>query len=190
MTKTASSFIDPGGTGPYYKAVLPDKTGAERGRVVVLKSFLTLGGLYELIGIEDTTTGDDAYIQPIRQEICGRGPYKGQYARRLGLIHVASRRVNERCNDVLKRHTGAKRVDNEYVVDVNGNRVYYPRSYVVRMIPDEERVLDEDAMTTTRKKVLNTLAKVRSRYGRRVPVVSCFGLLSVVSFVSLLGDLA
>ena len=129
----------------------------------MLKSFLVLGELYELIGIEDTTTGDDAYIQPIRDEICGKDPYKGQYARRMGLIHVASRRVHEWSNDVLKRHTGAKKINNEYVLDKNGNRIYYPRAYIVRMIPDEEQVLDEDKKVATRKKVLNTLAKVRAR---------------------------
>ena len=150
------------GTKRHYRVALSNT--AERGREVVLRSFLTLGELYELIGVEDVTTGDDAYIQPVRAEICGRGTYQGQYAQRLGLIRIASRRVNEHSNDVLMRHTGAKKVYNEFVLDSNGNRMYYPRQYIVRMISDEERALKKEEKVTTRKKVLNTLAKVRRSF--------------------------
>ena len=160
------------GTKRHYRVALSNSN--ERGREVVLKSFLTLGELYELIGVEDVVTGDDAYIQPIREEICGRGVYQGQYAQRLGLVHIASRRVNEQSNDLLYRHTGAKRTYNGYVLDGNGNRMYYPRQYIVRMVSDEERALDKEKKVTNRKKVLNTLAKVRQQF------------LLVVSFGSIL----
>ena len=159
MASGSSLFASPSGIERDYKAALIGRN--EHQREVVLKSFLTLGGFYELISVEDTTTGDDAFIHPIREEIYGKGPYKGQYALKLGLIRIASRRVNERCNDVLNRHTGAKKINNQYVLDHNGNRCYYPRSYIVRMISDEERILDKNKMTAARKKVLNTLAKVR-----------------------------
>ena len=158
MLSQAASPTAIRGTKRRYKPALSSST--DRGRNVVLTSFLTLGEYYELIGIEDTSTGDDAYIQPIREEICGRGPYKGQYAKKMGLIHVASRRANEWSNDVLKRHTGAKKVKNEYVLDKNGSRIYYPRSYIVRMISDKERLLSKEEKVATRRKVLNTLAKV------------------------------
>ena len=159
MSAQASSPLAVSGTKRRYKSAL--SSSGDRGRNVVLTSFLTLGGYYELIGVEDTATGDDAYIQPIREEICGRGPYGGRYAKMMGLIHIASRRANEWSNDVLKRHTGAKKVNNEYVLDKNGSRIYFPRSFIVRMICDKERVLSDHEKVTTRRKVLNTLAKVR-----------------------------
>ena len=110
-----------GGKRPPIRATRRHKTVASPAaspssgsRNVVLRSFLTLGDIIEFISVEDVRTKDDAYIQPVRDEIHGFGPHKGTMAHTLGLIHIASRRKNEMTNEVLKRHTNPKKVTNQF----------------------------------------------------------------------------
>ena len=82
----------PCGVARHYKPVVSDPTlGA---RTVLLRSCLVKGDFIELIAAEDQRTGDDAYIQAIRDEINQKGPFHGAYASELGLLQIASRRLS------------------------------------------------------------------------------------------------
>jgi len=142
----------------HYKPVLAESS--DQNREVVIRSFLTSGDIIELISVEDARTKDDAYIQGIRDEILGKPPFHGNYARKMGLIHIASRRVSHESNDVLYRHTGPKKVRNELSLNNEGKPIYFPRVYILRMISDEERSKEPDERSVYRKKVLNTIAHI------------------------------
>lgn len=148
----------------HYKAAL---TGAPGGsREVVIRSFLTKGDLVEMISAEDTRTKDDAYIQGIRDEIMGRPPFKGAYARKMGLFHIATRRVSPASNDPLKRTTGPKKVKGQLVMDESGRPIYFPRMYILRMVTDDEKGMDNTARAGYRYKVLATIAHILVEHER------------------------
>ena len=142
----------------HYKTALADSSSGSR--EVVLRSFLTKGDIVEMISAEDARMKDDAYIQGIREEILQKPPYNGDYARKMGLFHIATRRVSHDSNDVLKRHTGPKKINGRVVKDELGQLVYYPRMYILRMITPDEKEMDEATWTAHRRKVLVTAAHI------------------------------
>lgn len=100
-------------------------------------------------------------MNPIREEILGKPPYHGNYARKLGLVDVASRRVSHNSNDLLMRHTGAKKNQKgEIIYDQYGKEIYFPRQYIVRMINDDELKQSKEEHQVYRQKVLKTIAKI------------------------------
>jgi hypothetical protein len=116
---------------------------------IELSSIMTKGNMIEVIYITDTRTHDDGYVHPIRQEINKEGPFKGTYAKTLGLFAVASCRKypdNPRDNSCLRRTTGKRDSDTLQT---------YPRCCVLRQIsPSEDR--------DHRHKVLTSIAFVSS----------------------------
>jgi len=149
----------PCGVARHYKPVVSDPTlGA---RTVLLRSFLVKGDFIELIAAEDQRTGDDAYIQAIRDEINQKGPFHGAYASKLGLLQIASRRLSPEPNEVMRRHTGPKK--NKWGTtehDEFGQEIYFPRQFIVRLVPEQEREKGPEERMQYRKKALSTVAKI------------------------------
>jgi len=146
-----------------YKPLLKDRS-SRAARPVKIRSFLTLGNLYELIAVEDETTKDDAYIQGVREEIEGEPPFHGRYARKMGLLHIVTRRVSHESNDILYRHTNPKREKGAVVLNSMGKPKFFPRQYIVRMVSDEERAMEKEEWTKYRKRLLNTIASILHAY--------------------------
>ena len=120
----------------------------------------------ELIQAEDRRLDDDAYVQGIRDEILGKKPFHGEYARRMGLLHIASRRISHENGDVLFKHTGPKRdpKTKQIIKDACNRMTYYPRVYIVRQVPNAELEADHQARLQIRKKVLNTCCTILLRH--------------------------
>ena len=118
---------------------------------VVLRSLRTLGDLVDLIYIEDARTGDDPFLAGLRDE-CEHGGvegvYHGRYAKQLGLLGLATRKISPDKDRPLFRTTGPKKDDR-----------FYPRQVLLR-VTDQDRK-DRDA--ESRKRLLNTVAKARSK---------------------------
>jgi len=138
-----------------------------------------MGNLYELISVEDDATKDDAYIQGVREEIEGEPPFHGKYARKMGLMHIVSRRVSHQTNDILYRHTNPKKEKGKVVYDSVGNPKFFPRQYILRMVSDEERSMEQEEWIKYRKRVLNTIASILHKYeenSRKLKLDSIQGL--------------
>jgi hypothetical protein len=83
----------------------------------------------------------------------------------MGLFHIATRRVSHESNDVLYRHTNPKKERNgEIVLDHYGKPVYFPRSYILRLVSDEERAKGDEQRAAYRKKVLSTVAYIQCEF--------------------------
>jgi len=162
QSNTMSSLKSkPHAVARHYKSALSDSTGDSRD--VLIRSFRTKGDIVEMISVENARSKDDAFIQAVRDEIRKQPPYHGEYAKKMGLFHIATRRISHETNDVLYRHTGPKKVNNELVRDELGNLAFYPRMYILRLISDEERSMEPDARATYRRKVLSTIAHILHR---------------------------
>lgn len=148
----------------YKPALTGDASGV---RQVVLSSILVKGEVLELISAHDTRLNDDAYIQGIRNEILGAEPFKGQYARRMQLVHIATRRISHDNGDVLYKHTSPKKDKNtrKVIVDEYTQQpTFYPRAYIVRLVSEEEREMEKEEREHHRKKVLSTCAFILQRH--------------------------
>ena len=161
----SSEKSPPHSVARHYKPILQDELGSRR---LILKSFLIKGDLIELVSVWDERTKDDGFIQGIREEILGKPPFHGGYARKLGLIHVASRRVSHESNDILYKTTGAKRnkQTGDYMHDEHGDYVFFPRAYTLRLVSDKERDMDPEERNKYRKRMLNTLAHILEQYDK------------------------
>ena len=133
----------------------------------MLRSFLTKGNIVEMISAENVQNHDDAYIQGVRDEITGKSPFGGRYARKMGLFHIATRRVSPYSDRVLWRTTGPKKIGGVIALDDYGRPTYFPRMYILRMVTDAERNMNDNDHTAYRKKVLSTIAHILHRHEER-----------------------
>jgi len=155
--------IKPHAVARHYKPVLTDPTNGIR--EVHLFSTLVAGQFIELVSAEDRRTGDDAYIQGVREELHGNPPFNGAYARQMGLIHICSRRISHDDGHVLKRHTNPMKDQwGQPKLDPDGREMFYPRQYMVRLVPEGEQEKSGEERLKHRKKVLNTIAMILHKH--------------------------
>jgi len=72
----------------HYKPALSDTS--DNSRDVLIRSFRTKGDIVEMISVENARSKDDTFIQAVREEIRKQPPYHGEYAKKMGLFHIAS----------------------------------------------------------------------------------------------------
>lgn len=162
MSSSSSSKSKPHTVTRHYKPALTDTSDANRD--VLIRSFRTKGDIVEMISVENVRSKDDAFIQGVRDEILKKPPFHGSYAKKMGIFHIATRRISHETNDVLYRHTGPKKIGNEPVRDELGNLTFYPRMYILRLVSEDERSMDSEQRAAHRKRVLNTIAHILKQH--------------------------
>lgn len=123
-----------------------------------ITSFLAKGAFIELICAQNVWTQDDAFLQGVRNEINGKPPFEGKYARQAGIFQIATRRKTHETDEVLYRHTGPKKENGKIATDAWGRQIFFPRSYILRLVSDKEKAMSPEDWITYRRRVLSTVA--------------------------------